>query len=856
MMEASSSATTTADFKLLISSFSSRLRTTLKDGGLGVLSRHVMDLVSMLVECYVKLMERQNGTQSVDQETLALERIEYNLYKDAYRVVVKYYREEIRSISHVIFKRRTNDAYLEFLNQAIVSFAANMSKYTVAKSPSSSRFRYLNILGDLERYKAGALSLHGRAGGDFDSCSEYYTRAIYMNRHESDVNPHNQLAAIASEKGDQLVQLYHHCRALTTRCPMITIGPRGNIVSAPLKNIFGEFKRTLYNASSRSKNERRRFRDCDRMCSNFICFHAHVFDFVTPGKGATQHEVNSTLRKIRANVKKQMKVLLRACALAPRLVSRMLFVCWFTIMQMSTQEPSPLMIRDTNASGTVLHALRRNAWSIFVELLSIVCESLAQSTRPSEHEDTVTTAGDKPTQTLLGKRAWRMLSAVQTGIDLLSTSLFCKDAGEATSMYAIGHGAWPEGVQVPAYCNFWEDCDAVSQRLLWTALASFLNVVSSTTVVSRVPEVGHVGPRTQEELELYGFPPVDKWLSFPDSLAENHSELLIDGDAAIQYRMEKFMCFGALVHEQQDRFFRCDTAVCCLVQTKEENAPPMYSLYSIESTDRPSDQNTGAAGPLAGLGDASTASSASLFEMLVQELDDEETVSQKNESSQDNSQVSGRDGSCEGVSSGSMAVASVARGVRLSTTPGDAQETGLPYLAQDTQGGVSTSSSEDVLKHVSPSEYRDHRPVTDALPAATPKVVTWTDPSPLSTTNPMARQRSFGARGAIRDIASSAWRQRRDDQEQVRELEYENLRLKAELLRQENERLKAQIENNRIVHSVTTPFHPHGKRAVVHGSLVAGHREDYEGGDYKKIRLARFDESTGTLLSTSSDERR
>ena len=111
-----------------IKQLASRLQNVLREGGLGIPSRQIMNLQGRLVECYHQAIAFQNQYLFKGRERAPslpfIERIEYTLYKDAFRIIVKYYRNEVASMdtSEHVLKRRLNDAFINFLTSSIQTF--------------------------------------------------------------------------------------------------------------------------------------------------------------------------------------------------------------------------------------------------------------------------------------------------------------------------------------------------------------------------------------------------------------------------------------------------------------------------------------------------------------------------------------------------------------------------------------------------------------------------------------------------------------------------------------------------------------------------------------------------------------
>ena len=702
--------TTYSDIKQL----TGRLRNVLREGGLGIPSRQIMSLQVRLVECYDQAIvfqdqHRLNGKEW-GPDFPYIERIEYNLYKAAFRVVIKYYRNEIASIdgSEGVLKRRVNDAFVQFLNSSIQTFERLLKGYSALGNPNraaggvhtmGAHFRILNVLGDLERYKANAAAANfsrgsksrnrqGKSLQDFGRSSEYYTRAIYLNCNESDINPHNQLASISSKKGERMVTIYHYYRALTTKRPMIAVGVRpGKIISCPLRNLETvEFKQILLRFRKDGKNPHnlqrwgsKSFASCQNMSDNFVYFQALLFETCSnAGHSETVHEsqdgigggnsygpINSDLRHSRATVCKQLQMVLSRAAIAPRAITRMLFSAWFAIIHLSADRDKHLLAQNMqrHMDPELLSILRSNAWGMFIDLLQTAGHSYldaCKNGRGSAEDDGEkgsksgkVNAAARKTQK---KRQLRTLSAIISGLDLLSVAL-SPPPEETIRSYL--DGSWPPTMSFPE-ANFWRDCDAISQRMLWSTVAPLLNIIP--TVFNRnVPSADtdrflkmieavaamtygdqSQFPRTTEEAELYGFPPLDCKLKMHGNVLpeELRSATLEDPVDIANYRYAKIVRFGEDLLHQQQQFFEKDRAVCCIA--RGEGIPnsdfASYTVYDILSSDRKKPPSS----PLKespGRADGSSRPAGS---------DDEaETMNRENESDQSNSQPLSQAMQCE-----------------------------------------------------------------------------------------------------------------------------------------------------------------------------------------------------------------
>ena len=479
-------------------------------------------------------------------------------------------------------------------------------------------FRILVILGDLERYRASALSLRN-AVVNYSKAEAYYCRANFLNRYESDINPHLLLGTIANAKKQYLVAIYHYYRAITSNPPMISLiehsGRSNQLKSAPLQNVkvlFHDIKednrkgKRLWNSSSP-------YASCPSLCRDVLIFHATIFSFCTYKRSKapfnrdkelelweTETDISSCLRHSRTNITKKIKLLVNpsmasasieaktgsgvenkrnVSRLPPKLYIRMMFVTWFTILELSkdkeTRYPSS-SVRGNYLSNSIvlmrrvfptqlsaqersrfLTVIRENAWTLYIDMLA------AYMISPDALEKENFLAGALPPLLLIGSS--------------LSFPTETKRRN-TVQMHQI------------FFCIVTRSCKRIFFNYVVKLHALFADDIHSLLSEDRgnATCTDHM-PQTVEEIEFYGFPPLDRLENFVDKpfLVDTSKRLVepkLVGSRAHTYRLRKLCKYMQVLVDMKPMFVR-DKNCVCFIEKYNDGRKVLYRVADVADKD-------------------------------------------------------------------------------------------------------------------------------------------------------------------------------------------------------------------------------------------------------------------------------
>ena len=642
-----------------------QLKDILNVGGLSQLSKNILIIHKELVEKYEALENISLSSveeQEQEQQTLHLRkeqyvknlhnrRLAYAMYQDAYRGIIKYYRGEISKPNiKMAFKRRLIDDVIKFFDNSLKHFEKKLKRFQrlfLKLSPMEDKdiilkkiFRCLTILGDLERYKAGTLSLRTFIL-DYKKANTYYFQAISLNKYENDINPHLLLGTMASGKEHHLVSLYHYYRAVTCNPPMISIlkssgkKKKNQVKSAPLQNVKSFFKDIIENYSTWNKSQK--YASCASLCNDVLSFHATVFSYLSFKKrkennndnndivqSPTTTTVTISLRQLRNHICKKIKLLvlqpslkkkkkktnsvvkkknknnnpgtMSKSKLPPKLYIRMMFVSWFTIVDISKNSHNNnnnnnnnntnfmLMRRtfspqlSTEKKEEILNLIRENAWTLYIDMISAY--NIIDNNNNLDSSEFRT-----------GEKENFIIGALPPLL-LIGTTLF-KDSDNDSNNNN-------DSISSDELPNFFIHCTPLSQRMFFNYIVNLHNLyIDDMKIVLNEAKRGEIPPvavssssnntnnyakyqpQTVEEMELYGFSLLDKFENFNlnqelnDDIVENIDKDVqpkLSGMKAYYYRLMKLNNFVKRLCDMKHVFIENDNCVCYIDRKKNGNS--------------------------------------------------------------------------------------------------------------------------------------------------------------------------------------------------------------------------------------------------------------------------------------------